>query len=121
MIGSIPMQGDDSFSVTFDNAVGAKTIEAKVSGKICTLQIPAGSTADGGGAVIACGAIPAHLRPKVAFSVSCVVTENGAKATGKLVLATSGILTFSKDAASGVFTDNAVAGWDSLCVSYPIA
>lgn len=123
MIGSIPMQGDQDFSATFNNAVGAKTIKAKRSGKLVTLQIPAGSTADGGGGSIAsaAGDIPAHLRPSEDLSFSPVVTNNAAKVTGKLVISSAGTLTFTSSAAGGNFTDNAAAGWDALTVSYIVA
>lgn len=122
MIANIPMQNTETFSATFDNSVGALTIAVVKTGKMVNLKIPAGTTTDGGGAVIASGAtaIPAHLRPAVTFSVPCVVVENAAKAMGKLIVASTGVMTFSKDAADGVFTNDAVAGWDSLSISYPV-
>ena len=123
MIGSIPMEGRQDFSATFTQGVGAKTVKAVVHGKLVTLEIPAGSTADGGGGSISAPAatIPSHLRPEADVSVAVVVTENGAKQTGKLVVDSDGSLVFTKDAAGGNFTDNAAAGFDRCVVTYPVA
>lgn len=123
MIGSVPMQGVDNFSATFTQSVGALTIGAKVTGKLVTLQIPAGSTADGGAGSIASGAgeIPAHLRPTADLSLPVVVTDNAAKVVGKLVISSAGTLTFTASAAGANFTNAAAAGFDALTVTYSLA
>ena len=109
-----------SFTATFDQAVGAKTVLVNVFNKRCTLEIPTGTTADGGGAAIASGAtdIPAAYRPRASISFPVIVTSNNALVAGKLVVASTGVMTFSSSAAGGTFTDNAVAGFDRCSVSY---
>jgi hypothetical protein len=123
MIGSLPMQGVQDFGVTITQSVGALTVKALQTGKLVTLQIPAGTTSDGGGAALVSGTgeVPAHLRPSADISVPVVVTENGAKTVGKLVISSAGTLTYTSTAAGAVFTDDAVAGFDAHVVSYQIA
>jgi hypothetical protein len=120
MIGSIPMQGSQDFSATFTQAVGALTVKARVSGKICTLEIPAGSTADGGGGTIAAPAatIPSHMRPSADISVPVIVSDNGVKVLGRLIIDSDGSLVFSVGAAGASFTDDAAAGFDRCSATY---
>lgn len=123
MIKGVALYGQDAFTATFNNAVGALTVLVHVVGKLVVLEIPAGSTSDGGGAAIQSGAtdVPSEYRPQADISFPVVVTENGAKATGKLVVTSAGRMNFYKDAASGNFTDNAAAGWDRCRVSFLLA
>lgn len=123
MIGSIAMQYDETFDVSFSIGVGAKTIRAYRTGKLVTLEIPSGSTADGGGAVCAAaaGSIPEKLRPSADISVPVVVTENNAKVIGRLVVDSDGSLTFGSSATGAVFTDDAAAGFDRCVVTYSLA
>lgn len=112
-----------TFVATFDQAVGAKTVVVRKIGKTVHLEIPTGTTADGGGAAIASGAtdVTAAYRPAADLSFSVIVTNNAAKVTGKMVITSAGRINFYKDAASGVFTDDAAAGFDRIAVSYTLA
>jgi hypothetical protein len=112
-----------SFTATFDQSVGAKTVLVHVQNKRCTLEIPTGTTSDGGGAAIASGAtdIPAAYRPRANISFPVIVTSNNALVAGKLIVLSTGQLSFTASAASGTFTDNAVAGFDRCSVSYILA
>ena len=111
-----------TFSATFTQAVGAKTVLVKKVGKLVMLEIPVGTTADGGGGSIAsgAGAVPAAYRPAADLSWAVVVSDNGAKVFGKLVLSSAGTLTFTASAAGGNFTDDAAAGFDRVAISYSV-
>jgi len=111
-----------SFSATFTQAVGAKTILVAQSGKQVTLSIPAGTTADGGGGAIAsgAGAVPAKYRPAVDQYFLVVATSNAAKVAGRLVISAAGTMTFTSSAAGGNFTDDAAAGFDATAISYSV-
>lgn len=112
-----------SFPATFDQSVGAKTILVHLSNKLVTLEIPSGTTSDGGGAAISSGAtdIPAQYRPQSDVSFSVVVTNATVLVAGKLVIKSSGQLVFSAGIAGTLFTDNLGAGFDRRSVSYIIA
>lgn len=111
-----------TFSATFDQSVGAKTVVVRKVGKQVTLEIPSGSTADGGGAAIASGAtnVPAAYRPSANISFPVVVTDNSALVFGKLVVSSGGQLSFSVGAAGGNFTDNFPAGFERISVTYTL-
>ncbi len=121
--GNKPSYVESTFEATFDQSVGAKTVVARKIGKLVTLEIPTGSTADGGGAAIASGAtdVPAGYRPAADLSVPVVVTENAAKVFGRLVITAAGQLVFTSSAAGAVFTDDAVAGFDRCSVTFSVA
>ncbi len=112
-----------SFTATFDQAVGAKTVLVNIFNRRCTLEIPTGTTADGGGVAIASAAtdIPAAYRPRADITFPAIVTSNNALVAGKLIVTTAGQLSFTASAAGAGFTDNAVAGFDRICVSYILA
>lgn len=114
---------EDTFSATFDQAVGAKTVVVRKHGKLVTLNIPTGSTADGGGAAIQSGAteLPAAYRPAANLSFVVAITSNNVKAAGKLIVSAAGRLSFYATVAEGTFTDNAVAGFDGCSVTFPVA
>jgi hypothetical protein len=114
---------EDTFTATFDQAVGAKTVVVRKIGKTVTIEIPAGTTADGGGAAIQSGAtdVPAAYRPAADQSRCAVVTDNAAKVFGKLVITAAGRLSFTASAAGAAFTDDAAAGFDRLAITYTLA
>lgn len=118
----ITSPGSDTFEATFDNAVGAKTVEVRKHGLLVTLEIPTGTTADGGGGAIQSGAtdVPAAYRPAANISFPAIVTSNAAKVSGKLVITSTGRIQFYASAADGNFTDNAVAGFDRIAVTYSL-
>ncbi len=91
--------------------------------KVVTLEIPTGSTADGGAGSIASGAtdITAAYRPAADLSFPVIVTDNNAKVLGRLVVSAAGALTFTVGAAGGNFTDNVTAGFDRIAVTYSLA
>lgn len=113
----------DSFSATFDNAVGALTVVVRKHGLLVTLEVPTGSTADGGGVAIASGAteVPAAYRPAADISFLVAVTNNNALVAGKVIITAAGKISFYSSAASAAFTDNAVAGWPRCAVTYSLA
>lgn len=113
---------ESSFIATFDQTVGAKTVVVRKLGKQVTLEIPTGSTADGGGAPIASGAtdISAAFRPAANLSFPVVVSDNAVLVFGKLVVSSAGQLSFTASAAGANFTDDAVAGFDRVAVSYTL-
>lgn len=114
---------EDSFVATFDNAVGAKTVVVRKMGNLVTLEIPSGSTADGGGAVISSGGtdLPAAYRPDADLSFVVIVTDNAAPAFGQLKITSAGALVFSVAADETVFTDDAAAGFNRVAVTYTLA
>lgn len=109
-----------TLSVTFDQGVGAKTILVKKIGKFVSLEIPSGSTADGGGVAISGTAIAAAYRPAATISWPAIVTNNAALVQGKVTLSSAGVLIFTSSAAGASFTDNAAAGFDRLSLSYQV-
>lgn len=113
---------EDSFVATFDQAVGAKTVVVRKNGKAVTLEIPSGTTADGGGAAIASGAtdVPAAYRPAATISFPVVVSDNGVLVFGKLQITAAGLLSFTASAAGANFTDDAAAGFDRAAINYSV-
>lgn len=112
-----------TFVATFTQSVGAKTVVVRKNNKVVTLEIPVGTTANGGAGQIASGAtdLPAAYRPAADLTFPCVVKSNNVKTMGKLVVAASGIMTFSSDATGANFTTAQPAGFDRLSVSYTVA
>lgn len=114
---------DDSFAATFDQAVGEKTILVRKRGNLVTLDIPAGSTADGGNAVIASGAtdVPEDFRPADDVSFPAIVTDNQSKTVGKVTIKATGQIVFCAGAADDdAFTDDKDAGFDHIAVTYAL-
>ncbi len=109
-------------SATFDNAVGAKTLTVRKSNQVVSVSIPTGSTADGGGVVIASdAALAATFRPAADQVFPCIVTDNSVLVLGKVTIKTTGVIEFAVGAAGAGFTDDAAAGWPALTVSYVAA
>lgn len=107
-------------SLTFDHSVGAKTVEVRKTGKIVTLNIPAGAISDGLGTVCASSALAATYRPAAAITFPALVIDNGTtRKIGQVVVGSSGVLTFSVLGAG--FTNAQAAGWDAVSVTYALA
>jgi len=121
--GNKPSYTETTFAATFGEGVGEKTVVVRKLGKQVTLEIPTGSTADGGGVVLASGAtdITAGLRPAADLSFPCVVTDNGVVVAGTLTVTAAGQLSFGVGAASAAFTDDAAAGFKRISVTYSVA
>lgn len=122
-VGTATAYTEATFVATFTQGVGAKTVVVRKWGKMVTVEIPTGSTADGGGGSIASGAgdMTAAYRPAADLSFPVVVSDNAAKVFGRLVISSAGTLTFTASAAGGNFTDDAAAGFDRCAVSYTTA
>ncbi len=105
-------------SVTFDNAVGAKTLVIRKCNQVVSVYIPAGTTADAGAGKIACGAIAATFRPTANQTFPCVVTNNAAQVAGTVTVKSTGVIEFAGTAAGGNFTDDAAGGWPAFTVTY---
>lgn len=118
--GNIGVYTEAAPSLTFDHAVGAKTITVRAVGKLVSISIPSAVIADGAAAVCASTTgLAAGYRPAAAVTFGVVVVNNGSTRTaGQLVVGSDGILTFSVLGAG--FTNAAAAGWDALSVSYAI-
>ena len=124
-VGSTLGIGKTSFTATFDGGtpVGALSVVGRKIGKLVTLEIPTGTTADPNAQVLASGAtdIPAALRPAADLEFPAFVTDNNVKVAGKLKVTSAGQLIFSVGAADGSFTDAATAGWPRIAVTYTLA
>lgn len=117
-----PSYQESSFNANFDHSIGLIACVVRKVAKQITVEITTASTADGDATVIASGvALDAAYRPVADLSFPVVVTDNGVKVFGKLVVASAGTLTFSASAAGAGFTDAAVAGWDRVAVTYTLA
>ena len=116
---------ETTFSATFDNSVGALNVVVRKIGKLVTLEVPAGTTADGGGVTnIASGAtdVPAAYRPAADITFPAVIVDNSVKIMGKLIITSAGRMHFYADVVgTGVFDDNLTAGWDRTAVTYTLA
>ena len=64
--------------------------------------------------------LPAWLTPLTTKTIPHIVKDNGVLTMGKLVIETSGILTFYKDANGGAFTASGIKGIQGLSGCYSI-
>ena len=124
-VGSTLGIGKTSFTATFNGGtpVGALSVVARKIGKLVTLEIPTGTTADPDAQVLSSGAtdIPSALRPAADLEFPAFVTDNNVKVAGKLKVTSAGQLIFSVGAADGSFTNAATAGWPRIAVTYTLA
>ncbi len=106
-------------SATFNAAVGAKTLVVRKLNQVVSVYIPAGTTADGGGIVIASdAALAATFRPTADQTLPCIVTDNAVVVLGTVVVKTTGVIEFGVGAAHAAFTDDAAAGWPAQTITF---
>jgi hypothetical protein len=121
-IDGLPVPDSDTSSYTGTltglTTTVTTTVTLRRAGALCLIAWAAASGTSNTTALTVTG-MPAAFRPSAARQGAyCTVTDNGTQQQGQVAIETSGDLTFSVGAASGVFTNSGGKGFPAGMATY---